>query len=86
MLLEAARQGADLSETDIVSQVDTFMFEVTKFSPPKFSPLDLNTNFGLMKIGPRHYIGGNYLVSVLHGDASTGTGIKCKQDGPGSRD
>jgi hypothetical protein len=29
LLLEAARNGADISETDIISQVDTFMFEVT---------------------------------------------------------
>ena len=28
LLLEAARNGADMSETDIISQVDTFMFEV----------------------------------------------------------
>ena len=28
LLLEAARQGADLSDEDIIHQVDTFMFEV----------------------------------------------------------
>ena len=75
LLLEAARQGADLSETDIISQVDTFMFEVRlKLVASTFFLVNLKlTQFRL--IGPRHYISCNYLVSLLHGDTSGRTSV-----------
>jgi hypothetical protein len=40
-LLEAARNGADMSETDIISQVDTFMFEVEVDETTKMMDISL---------------------------------------------
>ncbi len=41
LLLEAARNGADMSETDIISQVDTFMFEVEVDETTKMMDISL---------------------------------------------